>query len=47
MLIKVHMIVLWDREDYMKESEKQLHDKEVYRKISHNDAPLLKTINAV
>ena len=41
------MVILWDREDYMKEAEKQLHDKEVYREISHNAAPLLKTINAV
>ena len=38
---------MWDREDYIKEVEKQLGDEEVYEEVSNDAAPLLKTINEV
>ena len=38
---------MWDREDYIKDLQKQLGDEEVYEKVSNNAAPLLKTINEV
>ena len=38
---------MWDKEDYIKEAEKQLFDKEVYEECSNGPAPLLITINAV
>ena len=40
-------VVVWDREDYIKEAEKQLDDEEVYKEVSNDAAPLLKTINGV
>ena len=40
-------VVVWDREDYINEAEKQLGDEEVYEEVSNNAASLLKTINAV
>ena len=41
-------VVVWHREDYIKETEKQLGDEEVYEEVSNEDAaPLLKTMNAV
>ena len=40
-------VVLWDREDHIKEAEKQLGDEEVYEEVSNDAAPLLKTINEV
>ena len=40
-------VVVWDREDYIKEAEKQLGDEEVYEEVSNDAAPLLKTINEV
>ena len=40
-------VVVWDREDYIKEAEKQLGDEEVYEEVSNNAAPLLRTINGV
>ena len=39
--------VVWDREDYIKEAEKQLGDEEVYEEVSNDAAPLLKTINEI
>ena len=39
--------VVWDREDYMKDAEKQLGDEEVSEEVSNDAAPLLKTINGV
>ena len=38
---------MWDREDHIKEAEKQLGDEEVYEEVSNDVAPLLKTINEV
>ena len=40
------MVVVWDREDYIKEAEKQLGDEEVYEEVSNNPLPLLKAIIA-
>ena len=40
-------VVVWDREDYIKESEKQLGNEQVYEEVSNDAAPLLKTINEV
>ena len=39
--------VVWNREDYIKEAEKQLGDEQVYEEVSNDAAPLLKTINEV
>ena len=44
---KDSVVVVWDREDHIKEAEKQLGDEEVYEEVSNNGAPLLKTINEV
>ena len=41
------LITVWDREDYIKEVEKQVGDEEVYEEVSHDAAPLLKSINEV
>ena len=40
-------VVVWDRENYIKEAEKQLGDEQVYEEVSNNAAPLLKAINEV
>ena len=40
-------VVVWDREDYINEAEKQLDDEEVYEEVSNDAKPLLKTINEV
>ena len=41
------MFVVWDREDHIKEAEKQLRDEVVYEEVCSDAASLLKTINAV
>ena len=38
-------VVLWDREDYIKEAEKQLGDSDVYDKVPDDLEPLIGTIN--
>ena len=40
-------VVVWDREDYIKEEEKQLGDEQVYGEVSNDAQPLLKTTNEV
>ena len=40
-------VVGWHREDYIKETEKQLGDEQIYEEISNEAAPLLETINEV
>ena len=35
-------VVVWDREDYLKEAHKQLSDKEVYEEVT-NDSPTLES----
>ena len=44
---KGSVVVVWDRGDYIKEAEKQLSDKEVYKEVSNDAAALLKIINTV
>ena len=39
--------IVWDREDYIKEAEKQISDEKVYEEVSNDAAPLLKTINEI
>ena len=34
------MVVVWDREDYITEAEKQLGDAEVYEEVSNDATPL-------
>ena len=40
-------VLVWDREDYIIEAEKQLDNEEVYEEVSNDSTPLLKIINAV
>ena len=40
-------IVVWDREDYIKEAEKQLGDEKFYQEVSNNSTPLPETINTI
>ena len=40
-------VIAWDREDYVKEADKQLGDEQVYEEVSNDAAPLLKAINEV
>ena len=44
---KGSVVVVWGREDYIKEAQKQLGDEQVYEEVSNDAAPLLKTINEV
>ena len=44
---KGSVVVVWDREDYIKEAEKQLGDEYVYEEVSNDVAYLLKIINEV
>ena len=45
--IVITTVVVWDREDYTKEAEKQLGDEQVYEEVSNDAAPFLKGINEV
>ena len=38
------VVVVWDREDYLKEAYKQLEDREVYEEVSNDPNVLLNTI---
>ena len=38
-------IVVWDREDYIKEAEKQLGDSDVYEEVPDDPEPLVSTIH--
>ena len=40
---KVAMVILWDREDFLKEASKKLGDKEVYLEILNNPSALFST----
>ena len=44
---KGSVVVVWDREDYKKEAQKQLGDEQVYEEVSNDATSLLKTINEV
>ena len=37
-------VILWDREDYLKEASKQLEDKEVYLEVPNDSSELVSTI---
>ena len=34
-------VVVWDREDYLKEASKQLEDKEVYQEVLNDSSALV------
>ena len=38
-------VVVWDRDDYIQEAEKQLRDKEIYEEVSNDPQPLIDTIH--
>ena len=38
-------VVVWDRDDYIKEAEKQLGDKEIYEEVCNDPKPLISTIH--
>ena len=38
------VVVVWDREDYLKEAYKQLEDREVYEEVSNDPNVLVNTI---
>ena len=42
---KGSVVVVWDREDYIKEAEKQLGDSDVYEEVSDHPEPLISTIH--
>ena len=37
-------VIVWDREDYIKETSKQLEDKEVYLEVPNDSSALVNTI---
>ena len=37
-------VIVWDREDYLKEASKQLEDKEVYLEVPNDSSALVSTI---
>ena len=38
------MVVVWDRQDYLKEAYKQLEGKDVYEEVSNDSSILINTI---
>ena len=42
---KSSAVVVWDRDDYIKEAEKQLGDKDVYEEVCNDDEPVTSTIH--
>ena len=38
-------VVVWHRDDYIKEAEKQLGDKEIYEEVCNDPEPLISTIH--
>ena len=38
-------VVVWDREDYIKEAEKQLGDSDIYEEVPDDPEPLISTIH--
>ena len=38
-------VVVWDRDDYIKEAEKQLGDKEIYEEVCNDPEPIISTIH--
>ena len=45
---KGSLVVVWDREDYLREANRQLSDKDVYREVKGDaEGPLMKVIKSV
>ena len=42
---KSSAVAVWDRDDYIKEAEKQLGDKEIYEEVCNDPEPLISTIH--
>ena len=40
------MVVVWDRDDYIKEAEEQLGHKDIYEEVCNDTGPLISTIHA-
>ena len=40
-------MVVWDRDDYIQEAEKQLDDKEIYEEVNNDLQPIIDTIHRV
>ena len=38
-------VVVWDKDDYIKNAEKQLGDKDIYNKVCNDSGPLISTIH--
>ena len=38
-------VVVWDRDDYIKEAENQLGDKDIYEEVCNDPGPLISTIH--
>ena len=38
-------VVVWVRDDYIKEAEKQLGDKDIYEEVCNDPGPLISTID--
>ena len=38
-------VAVWDRDDYIKEAEKQLGDKDIYQEVFNDPGPLISTIH--
>ena len=41
---KVSAVVIWDREDYIKEASKQIEDKNVFEEVQNDPSILINTI---
>ena len=37
-------MIIWDREDYIKEASKQLEDKDVYQEVQNDPQILINTV---
>ena len=38
-------VIVWDRDDYNKEAEEQLGDKNIYEEVCNDPGPLISTIH--
>ena len=43
-MLVVSAVVVWDREDYIKEAEKQLGDSDVYKEVPDDPELLISTM---
>ena len=42
---KCSAVIVWDRDDYIKEAEDQLGDKDIYEEVCNDPGPLISTIH--